>query len=226
VTASALSIDIISDLVCPWCFIGKRRLEAALALYRAQHPERPEPVVRWWPYQLNPDLPAEGIDRSDYLEQKFGPASVAQIYARVAAVGREAGIPFAFDRMVRQPNTLAAHCLVALAGLYGVQDAMQEALFRAYFIAGADLTREETLVAIALDAGLQETAVRECLAGTEAREQTAREDARARELGVEGVPFFIFNHKVSVSGAQPEEVLLEAMRQSEAALVVAMSAVH
>ncbi len=210
-----LTIDIISDVVCPWCFIGKRRLEAALALYREQQPGRPEPEVRWWPFQLNPDLPPEGIERSRYLEQKFGSANVTQIYSRVADVGREVGIPFAFGQMVRQPNTLAAHSLIALAGLHGVQDAMQEALFHAYFIDGADLTQEETLIVIALRAGLAETAVRECLADPEARTQTAHEDGRARELGVEGVPFFIFNRRIAVSGAQPEQLLLQAMQRAE-----------
>lgn len=211
-----LSIDIISDVVCPWCFIGKRRIEAALALYRQQHPDRPEPEVRWWPYQLNPDMPAEGVDRSAYLKGKFGSANVGEIYARVTSAGAEVGIPFAFDKMVRQPNTLAAHSLIALAGLHGVQEAMQEALFSAYFVKAANLTQEETLVQIAVGAGLKEADVRAHLADPEARIQTAREDARARELGVEGVPFFIFNHKVAVSGAQPAEVLLGAMRQAEA----------
>jgi len=211
---AALTIDVISDVVCPWCYIGKRRLEGALELYRKQHPASPEPEVRWWPFQLNPEMPAEGIDRGTYLEQKFGSANVTSIYARVTAAGKDVGIPFAFDRMVRQPNTLVAHSLVALAGLHGVQDAMLEAVFRAYFIAGEDLTQEDTLVRIAVGAGLAEDVVRECLADPELRTQTAHEDARARELGVEGVPFFIFNRRIAVSGAQPEDMLLQAMERA------------
>jgi predicted DsbA family dithiol-disulfide isomerase len=216
-----LSIDVISDVVCPWCYIGKRRLEGALALVRERHPGLPAPEVRWWPFQLNPDLPAEGIDRSTYLARKFGTASTAQIYARVAAVGQEVGITFAFDKMVRQPNTRAAHTLVALAGLHGMQDAMLESLFRAYFIDGADLTREATLIDLAIAAGLRESEAKRCLADPQERARTAHEDARARELGVEGVPFFIFNRRIAVSGAQPEELLFEAMRSALEAPVAA-----
>ncbi len=213
-TAAALSIDIISDIVCPWCYIGKRRLEGALKLYRELHPQAPEPEVRWWPFQLNPEMSAEGIDRSTYLERKFGSKSVADIYARVSGVGKEVGIPFAFDKMVRQPNTLAAHSVVAQAGLLGLQDAMVEALFHAYFIEGCDLTQDEVLVRIATSAGVSEADARECLEGAEMREQAAHEDKRARELGVEGVPFFIFNRRIAVSGAQPEEMLLQAMERA------------
>ncbi|MBM3347750.1 MAG: DsbA family oxidoreductase [Betaproteobacteria bacterium] len=172
---AALSIDVISDVVCPWCYIGKRRLEGALRLYREQHPGSPAPEVRWWSFQLNPDMPAAGIDRGTYLEQKFGTANMAVIYARVAAACREVGIPFAFDRVVRQPNTLVAHSLVALAGLHG----MLEAVFRAYFIGGEDLTQEDALLRIAVGAGLAEAAVRECLADPEMRAQTAH-GGRAR----------------------------------------------
>lgn len=211
---AVLSIDIISDVVCPWCYIGKRRLEGALKLYREMHPQAPEPEVRWWPFQLNPEMPVEGIDRSTYLERKFGTARVSDIYARVSGAGKEVGIPFAFDKMVRQPNTLAAHSIVAQAGLQGVQDAMVEALFHAYFIEGRDLTQSEVLVRIATGAGLPEADARECLEGAEMREQTAHEDARARELGVEGVPFFIFNRRIAVSGAQPEQMLLQAMERA------------
>ncbi len=213
-TAAALSIDIISDVVCPWCYIGKRRLEGALKLYRELHPQAPAPEVRWWPFQLNPEMPLEGVDRSAYLERKFGTASVSDIYARVSGVGKEVGIPFAFDKMVRQPNTLAAHSIVAQAGLLGVQDAMVEALFHAYFIEGQDLTQIEVLVRIATGAGVSEADARECLEGAEMREQAAHEDKRARELGVEGVPFFIFNRRIAVSGAQPEEMLLQAMERA------------
>ena len=210
----ALTIDVISDVVCPWCFIGKRRLTRALELYREAHPEATEPEVRWWPFQLNPDMPAEGIDRSAYLAKKFGTANVSDIYARVTAAGADVGIPFAFDKMVKQPNTLVAHSLVAQAGLHGLQEPMLEALFTAYFLRGEDLTQAATLERIATAVGLPNAAIRECLDGTELRTQTAHEDARARELGVSGVPFFIFNRRLAVSGAQPEEMLLQAMEQA------------
>ena len=212
----ALSIDIISDVVCPWCFIGKRRIEGALALYREAFPDKPEPLVRWWPFQLNPDMPAEGVDRSEYLANKFGSKNVGEIYARVSAVGRDVGIPFAFDKMVRQPNTLAAHSLIALAVEHGVQHDLKEILFNAYFIQGQNFTDEATLVRLAVEAGIPEAAARECLASEVAREQVAGHEAQARKLGISGVPFFIFNGAVGVSGAQEAETLFEAMTKAEA----------
>jgi predicted DsbA family dithiol-disulfide isomerase len=212
----SLAIDVVSDVVCPWCFIGKRRLEGALALYAKERPDAPAPTVTWRPFQLNPGLPAEGMARADYVAQKFGPRGGA-VYTRVAAVGREVGIDFAFDRITRQPNTLAAHSLIELAGAQGRQDAMKEAFFRAYFLDGVDLTARENLAAIATSVGLDRAVVEEWLDSADAREATAAEDARAREIGIEGVPFFIFNGRLGVSGAQSSEVLLDAMKQAEGA---------
>ena len=211
-----LTIDVVSDVVCPWCFIGKRRLEGALARYAQERPDAPSPTVTWRPFQLNPDLPAEGMARADYIARKFGPRGGA-VYDRVSAVGREVGIEFAFDRITRQPNTLAAHSLIELAGAQGRQDATKEAFFRAYFLDGVDLTARENLVSIATSTGLDRTAVEEWLDSAEAREAVAAEDACAREIGIEGVPFFIFNGRLGVSGAQPADVLLDAMKQAESA---------
>jgi predicted DsbA family dithiol-disulfide isomerase len=208
-----LAIDVVSDVVCPWCFIGKRRLEGALALYAKERPEAPAPEVTWRPFQLNPGLPAEGIPRDEYIARKFG-ARGRTVYDRVAMIGREVGIDFAFDRIARQPNTLAAHSLIELAGARGLQGAVKEAFLRAYFLEGVDLTARENLVAIATSAGLDRAAVEEWLDTPEAREAVAAEDARVRELGIEGVPFFIFNRRLAVSGAQPSEVLLDAMKQA------------
>jgi predicted DsbA family dithiol-disulfide isomerase len=211
----ALSIDIISDVVCPWCYIGKRRIEAALALYRERFPDNPEPLVRWWPFQLNPDMPAEGVDRGEYLAKKFGSNQVGSIYSRVSAVGSEVGIPFAFDKMVRQPNTLAAHSLIALAVEHGVQHDLAETLFNAYFIEGQNFTDEATLLRLAAEAGIPGDAASECLASEVAREQVMGHEDQARKLGVNGVPFFLFNGAVGVSGAQEAETLLEAMIKAE-----------
>ena len=211
-----LTIDVVSDVVCPWCFIGKRRLEGALALYAKEHPDAPSPTVIWRPFQLNPGLPAEGMARADYIARKFGPRGGA-VYDRVSAVGREVGIDFAFDRITRQPNTLAAHSLIGLAGTQGRQDATKEAFLRAYFLDGVDLTARASLVSIATSTGLDRAAVEEWLDNAEARDAVAAEDARAREIGIEGVPFFIFNGRLGVSGAQPAEVLLDAMKQAESA---------
>jgi predicted DsbA family dithiol-disulfide isomerase len=211
-----LTIDVVSDVVCPWCFIGKRRLEGALALYAKAHPDARAPAVTWRPFQLNPGMPDEGMAREEYVQRKFG-ARGGAVYDRVTAVGREVGIPFAFGRIVRQPNTLAAHSLIELAEGRGAQDAIVEALFRAYFLDGVDLTVRENLAAIAAGAGIDRAEAQAWLDDTDARDRAAAEDQRAREIGIEGVPFFIFNARVAVSGAHPSEALLEAMKQAEAA---------
>lgn len=208
-----LTIDVVSDVVCPWCFIGKRKLERALELYRDKHPEAEAPVVSWHPFQLNPDMPAEGMPRQEYIARKFGPRG-GNTYERVKAVGQSVGIEFQFDRIERQPNTLAAHSLIALAGRLGLQDAVKEAILRAYFLEARDLTDSATLVAIATAAGLPEDDVRAALADPKFRELIEQADTRARELGVQGVPFFIFNQRVAVSGAHDPDVLLSAMEQA------------
>jgi predicted DsbA family dithiol-disulfide isomerase len=219
---SALNIDIISDVVCPWCYIGKRQIEAALALYAEQNPDADRPSVTWKPFQLNPQLPAEGMSRQDYVVQKFGAARAKDVYARVTGVGAEYGIAFAFDRIVRQPNTVAAHSLIALAGAMGtpadgLQDRVKEAFLHAYFLDGIDLTKAENLVEIAAAAGLDRARAEQCLADPQSRQAVEQEDQRARAIGVEGVPFFIFNGKFAVSGAQGPQALLDAMRQAETA---------
>src|ERR1039458_1173859 len=217
-----LNIDIISDVVCPWCYIGKRQIEAALALYAQQNPGADQPRVTWRPFQLNPQLPAEGMSREDYVVQKFGAARSKDTYARVAAVGAEYGIAFAFDRIARQPNTVAVHSLIALAAAGpqadGLQDRVKEAFLYAYFLDGVDLTKTENLVAIATAAGLDRAKVEQCLADPKSRQAVEQEDQPARAIGVEGVPFFIFNGKLAVSGAQGPEALLDAMRQAETAV--------
>lgn len=208
-----LEIEVISDVVCPWCFIGKRRLEAALARYAEAHPLAEAPRVLWKPFQLNPGLPESGVDRAEYVARKFGAQGTA-LYARVAAVGKTVGIDFAFDRIARQPNTVAAHSLIALAHDHGSQDAVVEALFRAYFLEGADLTRSEVLSGIAFAAGLPLEAVAACLADPQARARVERENAWAQAIGVTGVPFFVINRRFAVSGAQEPEFLLQALNRA------------
>ena len=204
------TIDVISDVVCPWCFIGKRKLERALLM------ESESWVVRWHPFQLNPDLPPSGIARSDYLRRKFGSADGGKIYERVRAAGRTVGIEFAFEAIERQPNTLAAHALIAAAGAHDAEEAMVERLFRAYFLEGEDLTNEENLVRIAAKAGLMKEAAEAALHDEALRARVAAADMEARRMGVSGVPFFIFDGVVSVAGAQDPEVLQEAMRNARA----------
>ena len=214
-----LTIDIVSDVVCPWCYIGKRRLELALARLADEEPAL-QPFVSWHPFQLNPDLPANGIDRRAYLDAKFGgPARAGEVYERVRAAGRTVGIPFAFDRILRQPNTLAAHRLIAWAQARGDGDALVERLFRAYFLEGVYIGDRETLAGLAGEAGLDGDAARAYLATDEGAAGVAAMDGRVRELGVTGVPFFIFDGRVAVSGAQETEALLEAIREARSAAV-------
>lgn len=210
----ALAIDIVSDVVCPWCFIGKRRLESALELYRKQRPEAPAPEITFHPFELNPDLPREGIARADYIAKKFG-ARGYSAHDRLVHTGAQLDIAFAFDKIVRQPNTLAAHALIEAARRSGVQPAVKEALMKAFFVEGLDLTDAATLVRVATEAGLDPKEAEAAVADEELRKAVAEEEDKARAMGVNGVPFFIFNNKLSVEGAQPPETLLEAMLEAE-----------
>jgi predicted DsbA family dithiol-disulfide isomerase len=215
--ADEFQIDIISDVVCPWCFIGQRRLSEALARLPEVDAARRAPI-RWHPFQLNPDLPREGIARKTYLEDKFGgPERAAEIYARVSAAGAAAGIAFAFDRILRQPNTRDAHRLIAWAQARGDASDLVERLFRAYFIDGRYIGDHDVLAAIAGEAGLDSAAARMLLDSDEGIDAIALMDGRAREIGVQGVPFFIFNQHIAVSGAQEPGVLLDAIAQAKAA---------
>ena len=210
----AFQIDIISDVVCPWCFIGKRNLESALRSWHEQHPDD-TPTVRWHPFQLNPDLPTGGVPRKEYLEAKFGgPARAKEIYARVEAAGKRAGIEFAFDAIAVQPNTIDAHRLLHFADERGRQDEVAETLFTRYFLEGANLASSDTLADIGHQAGLVREDVLAYLATDDDRELIAEQDRRARAIGVEGVPFFIFDQRIALSGAQPPEVMVRAMEQA------------
>lgn len=202
-----LTIDVISDVICPWCFIGKRRLEKALGFRAA--------TVRWHPFQLNPDMPREGIERKTYRIQKFGSWERSQeLDAQVAAAGLGEGIAFHFDKMARTPNTLDAHRVIGLAGERGMQDAVVEALFLAYFTEGRDLSDQATLAEVAAGAGLDRAEVDELLAGDMGLDAVRAGEEQARRLGVSGVPFFVVNGKVALSGAQPSELFLQAFEQA------------
>jgi len=210
-----VQIEVVSDVVCPWCFIGKRRLEAALHALR-ESADAPPVDVAWRSFQLNPDLPEEGMDREAYVRRKFG-ANAGQVYGRVSAVGREVGIDFDFSAIRRQPNTLAAHQLIALAGGAGCQGAVVERLFRAYFLEAADLTQPQVLIDLAVQAGLERESVEADLADSARNWAVANEEQAARAMGVEGVPFFVFDRRLAVSGAQEPEVLVQAIRRAATA---------
>ncbi|RDD62017.1 DsbA family oxidoreductase [Ferruginivarius sediminum] len=200
-----MRIDIFSDTVCPWCFIGKRRLERALA-------ERPQPglTVRWRTFQLNPDMPAEGMDRRTYLERKFGGSQNAErVYGAVREAGQSEGIPFAFDRIARTPNSLKSHQLLAFAAEQGDQDPLVERLFNLYFIEGADIGDTEVLIAAAGDVGLDTAAARAFLDEGRALDLVGEEDRQARQAGIQGVPTFVFNGHYAMSGAQEPKALFQ-----------------
>jgi predicted DsbA family dithiol-disulfide isomerase len=214
--ADPFQIDVISDVVCPWCYIGQRRLAEALARLPADDGAH-RASIRWHPFQLNPDLPQAGVPRRTYLEDKFGgPERAAQIYARVAAAGATVGIPFAFDRIDIQPNTRDAHRLIAWAQSQRDASGLVERLFRAYFIEGRAIGERDVLAAIAGESGFEPAAARSMLDSDEGVDAIALMDRRAREIGVQGVPFFIFNQHVAVSGAQEPDTLLGAIAQARA----------
>jgi len=205
-----ISIDIGSDTVCPWCFVGKRRLEQALA----QMDDAPEVAIAWRPFQLNPDMPREGADRKTHLRAKFGgDASFKQMYDAIVEAGKSVEIPFAFDKVERTPNTIDSHRLIDRAGKTGHQDAVVEALFRTYFLEGRDIGDIDVLVEIASSAGLDADEIRAYLESDDDIERIRAEDRSAREMGVQGVPCFIINQKYAVSGAQEPAAFLQVFER-------------
>jgi len=185
----------------------------ALKQFAELHPDEEEPAVRWLPFQLNPDLPETGISRADYIMRKFGEPDSSR-YKRVALVGKSVGLEMMFDNIKVQPNTVNAHRLIHHAGELGSQDAVAEALFRAYFIEGANLTDRAVLAEYAAQAGLDREATAAYLDSDADADLISSADQEARQVGIEGVPFFIINRTIGISGAQDPEVLLQAMEQA------------
>lgn len=204
-----LAVDVISDVICPWCYIGKRRLEQAVNAHGGAV------KVRWLPFQLNPQMPKEGISRRDYRTKKFGSWERSQeLDARVAAAGVAEGIHFSFDRIERTPNTLDAHRLIWLAEKEGVQDSVVEALFVAYFTEGRDISDRQTLLDVVAGAGLDRGKAEAVLTSGGGQEAINEANELARRVRVEGVPFFVISGKVTLSGAQPPEGFLAAFKQA------------
>lgn len=202
------SVVVISDIICPWCYIGKRRLEKAIAAHGG-------PVkVRWLPFQLNPTMPKEGISRREYRTKKFGSWERAiELDSKVVAVGKDEGIQFAFDRIERTPNTLDAHRLIWLSDKEGVQGAVVEALFQAYFTEGQNISNRQTLLDVVAEAGLDQHHAEAVLRGNDGLEAIKEAEVLSRRYRVDGVPFFIVNGQITLSGAQQPEACLEAFRQ-------------
>ena len=203
-------IDIVSDVVCPWCFIGKKRLESAVAM----KPDVPV-ELHWRPYFLNDWIPREGISREEYLTTKFGGVDRYKgIAQRVAAAAQAEGLTYAMDKIARQPNTLDAHRLIRWAGEIGKAAEMKQTLMDFYFTEGADLTDRDTLVRAASAVGLNADETRAALVSDKDVAEIEREAEAAKEAGIQGVPMFIFDGKFAVSGAQAPETLAEAIERA------------
>jgi predicted DsbA family dithiol-disulfide isomerase len=208
-------IEIYSDVVCPWCYIGKSRLEQALA-------QRPDLEVerRWQPFQLRPEMPESGVPWQDFVQQKFGgPERAAPIFERVTTVGAADGLDIHFERITRAPNTRDAHRLILFAKERGGEWEMVDALFRAHFTEGRDLNNHEQLASLAADAGLDRAEVEDFLAGNAEAAEVEAGQGEANRHGIEGVPFYIFGHRYAISGAQLVEVFLQALDVASGASV-------
>ena len=204
-----LPLAIVSDIACPWCFIGRARLETALERYGLTE----RFVITWLPYELNPEMPAEGMDRNQYLEGKFGPGKRKEIEVRLSEAALESGVTFNWAKVTKSVNTRMAHMLVAAASTVQRGGDMTAALFKAYWQDGRDIGDLETLVAIAVEQGFDEQAARDELANDELRETIIGLEAHAQKVGVTGVPFFIVDGKLAVSGAQPPDVWTQVFAQ-------------
>ena len=205
---AAGELSVVSDAICPWCYVGKRRLEQAFALMDGA----PRPRVAWRPFELNPQMPKEGIERREYRMRKFGSweRSLA-LDAQLTEVGRSVGIDFRYDLMKRTPNTFDAHRLIWLAGRIGVQDAMVETLFRGYFSEGRDIGDASVLADLAAIAGIDREQALSFLNGTEGGAEVAAEEEVAMRAGLSGVPTFVLDGRVLFSGAQPPELIAQAL---------------
>ena len=205
-----LQIDVVSDVVCPWCFIGKKRLEEALQL-------RPDiPVeIHWRPYFLNDWVPREGISRDEYLTKKFGsPERYKQIAGRVAGAAKAEGLVYNPDKIARQPNTLDCHRLILWARNTGAADKMKQRLMELYFTEGADLTDRDVLVKAAADCGMDADLTRDLLASDRDVDRVTQEVEEAKQAGIDGVPCFVFGGVLAVSGAQEPATLADAMARA------------
>lgn len=209
-TRPSITIDVVSDVVCPWCYLGKRRLERALALV----PEV-DIRVRWRPFQLDPSVPPEGMDRRDYFTRKFGSLeAVAEAHRRLTSYGAAEGIDYRFDAITRAANTIDAHRLIRWALAEGKEEAMVERLFRANFTDALDIGDRATLARLAAEIGMDGTVVMARLASDEDRDAVLAEIEEAQRVGVTGVPTFIVDARYAVVGAHPAEAIAAAIRKA------------
>ncbi|GEP61856.1 DsbA family oxidoreductase [Reyranella soli] len=205
-------IDVISDAICPWCYIGKRHLESALEILAKQGLHF---TVAWHPFQLNPDMPREGVDRAQYRLAKFGSAERSrQMDERITETAATIGLEFHLDRLTRTPNTLDAHRLIRLAGQKGVQDGVVEALFEGYFCNGADIGNAEVLARLGVEGGLERDDITAMLQSDAGLKEVTAADQMARNAGIQGVPSFALQGHVLFSGAVPADEMAQAFRRA------------
>lgn len=211
---TGIHIDVYSDVICPWCYVGKRRLERALKKWNGPIPVK----IQWRPFQLNPAMPKSGMDRTVYLEAKFGSLDVfKQMEERLLEAGRAEQIPFAFEKIVRTPNTFLAHRLIWYAGQQDCQDAVIEQLFKGYFEEGLAIGSLSVLIELAARAGLKADRF---LESKEDTEEVKAEESVGHKLGIRGVPYFVFDKDYGISGAQPVEVFVAAVERVRSRLSI------
>lgn len=203
--SSQFIIDVVSDVICPWCFLGKRRLDAALEQLDL------DVFIRWRPYMLDPTIPPEGLDRQEYMLAKFGPERLKTIHDPLIEAGQELGVPYDFDAITRTPNTLDAHRLIRWAHTVGLQHDTAERLFMAYWSEGQDVGDRDVLAACAGAVGINAAQIRELLDSEQDVEETKTEIQHATNIGVTGVPTFILAQSYALVGAQSPEVLADAI---------------
>ncbi len=202
-----IKIDVVSDVVCPWCYIGKRRLEKAVDLLQDKY----EFELEYHPFELNPDMPVEGTDQKKYLTNKFGGEErYHQITDRVTIVAAEEGLHFDFGNQRISPNTREAHRVIQFAKQEGKQPEVKEAFMKAYFTEGIDLSKKENIIRVAAQAGLSKEKVEKFLSTDDGLAEVALAEKELQKLGITGVPFYIINNKYAISGAQPSESFVQA----------------
>ncbi len=207
------TVDIYSDLVCPWCYVGKRYIDSALDYYSKSFPNERQPEVRWLPYMLNASLPREGVDRFEYLKHKYpGRANAPDLFAAAEKAARRQGLNYRFDLIKVQPNTLDAHRLLRFAELRGVREAVAEPLYRAYFMEGRNLSSHDELLDIGVAAGLDATELRAYLASETDVDWVRETDAEAKRLGITTVPFLVLNNEKGFSGNQAPDKIVDAIK--------------
>ena len=210
-----IKVDVVSDVVCPWCYIGKRRLEKGSRLVEQEI----DVEVNYLPFELNPNIPSTGADHKQYLSAKFGgDGRYDQLTAHVASIAKQEGLQFDFSKQKIMPNTLNAHRLIRLAGSYGVQSSVKDALMKAYFEDGVDLSSNENLIEVAVGAGLDRDVANKLFESSDDIDAIREMENLNHRRGISGVPFFIINNKYGVSGAQPAETIAQILRNVNAEL--------